>query len=167
MQKQQQRCRTPRVRRHKIDSYETGSGLVAGEADPTDFDRFGQPTADGSKHEGGHVPLRFEGKIGRLAGKLNAAIELKTGFLQEFCGKTEISGAVYTPKPELFLIALEEVERVLELFHGTVEGGGQEENTEAPGVAGVLDADADTVFAGLVALDAAAVVIADDGWTDV
>jgi hypothetical protein len=33
--------------------------LVAGEADATIFDRFGEAAADGTENEGGHVALGF------------------------------------------------------------------------------------------------------------
>src|SRR5579885_3590036 len=75
--------------------------------------------------------------------------------------KSQVSGTVYTPEPELFLIALEKVHGFLELLHGTVKGGGQEKHLESPRMPGVAGKNPYTILAGLIALDAAAVVIAN------
>src|SRR4029077_13490803 len=68
-------------------------------------------------------------------------------------------GSIHAPEPELFFIALEEVQAFLELFHGAIERAGQEINAERPGVARIMHLNAHTVFAPLIAFHAAAVVI--------
>ncbi len=58
---------------------------------------------------------------------------------------------------------LEEIQSVFEFFHRTIEGRSQKEDAQRPGMAGVVDLDADTVFASLIAVDGAAIVVADRG----
>jgi hypothetical protein len=55
------------------------------------------------------------------------------------------------------------MEGLLELLHGAVEGGSQEEDGQGPGVPGIQDTDANALFAGLILLNAATVVVADAG----
>lgn len=138
---------------------------VAGEKDAAGFYRFREAPADRTQHEGGNAAFRLNGQAGRLAGKFDAAVELKARFLKEFRREAEIFGTIHTPKPKFLFVALEEAERFFELLHGPVKGGGEEENGEIPGVAGVLNADADAIFAGLILLDAATVVISNAGRT--
>jgi len=136
-------------------------GLVAGEADTAGFDGFGEATANWAENEGGDIALRLDEEIGSFARELDTAIEVETLFLEEFGGEAEIQGAVDAPEPEFLLAALEEAEGRFELLHGTVKGRGQEENAQIPGMAGILNADSDAVFAGLVSLDAATVAISN------
>src|SRR4029077_1927424 len=58
---------------------------------------------------------------------------------------------------------LEEIQGLFEFFHRAVEGGGQKEDAQRPSMPGIVHLDADTVFAGLVAIDCAAVVVASGG----
>jgi hypothetical protein len=124
--------------------------LVAGEADTAGFHRFGKATADRAKDEGGNIPLRLKCKVCSFAREFEAAIELKACFAEELGGESGVGGPVNAPKPEFFLIALEESERLSKLFHGTIEGGGKEVDGQVPCVAGVLNANPDAVLAGLV-----------------
>jgi hypothetical protein len=141
--------------------------LVAGEAEATGFDRLGQATTDCAEGESGHVALRFKRQTSGLARKLKAAVELEASFLEEFGGEADIGGAIHSPEPELLFLALEEVEGVMELLHGAIKGGSQKEDAESPGMSRVLDAETHTVFAGLVTLDAAAIIVADSCGTPI
>jgi len=133
--------------------------LVSGEADTTILYGFGEAAADWAKNKCRYVALRLKREIEGLAREFDAAVELETGFLEEFGRKGKICRAVNTPKPKLFLVALEETERLLEFLHCAIEGRGEEENAQIPGMARVLSLDADAVLTSLVPLDAAAVVI--------
>jgi hypothetical protein len=128
-----------------------------------DFYRLGEAAADRSQGEGGDSALRLYGEIGGLAREFGAIIEAHAGFLEKLSGETHVFGAVDTPEPKLFFIPLEEVEGLLELFHGAIKGRSQKKDAERPGVAGIVDADADTVFTALILLDAAAIVVTNDG----
>jgi hypothetical protein len=137
--------------------------LVAGVDLAGGFHGFGQAAADGAKDEGWDVALGSEREIGALRGKLDAAVEPEAGFAEEFGGKAHVFGAIDTPEPELFFVALEEIDRFFELLHGFIEIGSQEKDAQEPRVARVTDADAHTIFSGLIAFHGAAVIIADCG----
>jgi len=110
------------------------------------FHRLGEAAADGAEDEGGDGALGRQGEIGGFVRKFDATVEPQAGFAEEFRGETHIFGAIDSPKPELFLMALEEIHRLLELFHGFVEVGSQVKDPEKPSVAWIADADADAVL---------------------
>jgi hypothetical protein len=139
--------------------------LVAGGGYAGRFHRFGQTTADGAQQEGRNVALGFNREIRGFARKFDAAIEMKTTFSQKLSGEAGVGGAIHSPKPELFLVALEELEGFLELLHSAVERPSKEEDAKTPGVARVLYAKANAILAGLVAFNAAAIVVTDGGYT--
>src|SRR6266849_9443893 len=58
-------------------------------------------------------------------------------------------------------MTLKEVEGFFQFLHGSIKGRGQEENAECPGVTRVIGLNAYTIFAGLISLNAATVVILD------
>jgi hypothetical protein len=60
-------------------------------------------------------------------------------------------------------VALEEVQTLLKLLHGAVEGRSQEEDPQIPGVARVENLDSYAILAGLISFHTAAVVVADGG----
>ena len=138
-------------------------GLVAGGLDAGEFDGLSEAAANGSEDESGDIPFGLEGEVGSLAGELGTLVHVQAGFLEEFGGKAHVLSAVYSPEPELFFVALEEMQGFFELLHGAIEGGCQEVDGKGPGVPGVKDANADTVFAGLILLDAATVVVTNAG----
>jgi len=133
--------------------------LVAGGESAGHFERFSQTAAHRSQRESRHVLFGRDGQVGGLAGKLEAAIQAQAGFLEELGGEAQVFGAVHTPEPKLFLVALKEVESFLKLFHGAIERAGQEVDTERPGMAGVVHLDADAILATLIAFHAAAVIV--------
>jgi hypothetical protein len=137
--------------------------LIASDLGAGRLDRFGETSTDGPEHKGGHITFGFDGKIGGFAGEFVAAVELQTGFPEEFSGEAQVFGSIDTPEPEFFFIALEEVEGLLEFFHGAIKRGGEEEDWEVPGMPWILRADADAIFAGLILFDGAAVVISNAG----
>src|SRR5262249_22983400 len=71
-------------------------------------DRLGETATDRSENEGRDRTLRRYGEAGSLTGKFGALVETHAGFFQEFGRETHVFGAVHAPKPELFLVALEE-----------------------------------------------------------
>ena len=129
------------------------------------FHGFGQAAAHGAENEGGNIALGLDGEIGGFAGKFSAAVELQTTLAEEFGREARIGGAVNAPEPQLFLVALEELQRLLKLLHGAVEGTGKEEDAEGPGVPRVENAQADAILSPLIALNAAAIVVANCGYT--
>jgi hypothetical protein len=58
-------------------------------------------------------------------------------------------------------MALEKVERLLELLHGPVKRRSQEEYSEIPRMARIENADSNAVLAGLVSFHAAKIVVPD------
>jgi hypothetical protein len=141
--------------------------LVPGVDGAGGFHGLGQAAAHWAEDEGGDVALRREGQIGALGRKLDAAVEAEAGFAEEFGGKAHVFRAVDAPEPQFLFVALQEIDGFLELLHGLVEAGGQVKDAEEPGVAGVADADAHAILPGLIALDGAAVIVADrrrTGW---
>jgi len=149
--------------RRAADGVECKCGLVAGGLDAGEFDGLSEAAANGSEDESGDITFGLEGKVGSLARELGTLVHVQSGFLEEFGGKAHVLSAVNTPEPELFFVALEEMEGFFELLHGAIKGGSQEEYGEGPGVPGVKDADADTVFSGLILINAATVVVANAG----
>ena len=141
-------------------NWKAGVGSVAGELDAPGFDRFGKAAAD--KAEGGSrgIAFWFKREDSGFGGEFVAAVELQTGVFQKFGGETHVLGAVDAPEPELFLIALEEVQGFFELLHRAIERGGQKEDSQGPGVTWVLHAHPDAIFAVLILFNAAAVVVA-------
>src|SRR5579863_10552980 len=126
------------------------------------FDGFGEAAAHGPEGKCGNFALRWNREARGLARKFLAAVELHSGFFQKFGGETQVFGAVNAPKPELFLVALQEVEALFQLFHGAIEGAGEEIDGQSPGVARVIDLNTNAIFARLVAFHAAAVVVSND-----
>src|ERR1700685_3137192 len=64
-------------------------------------------------------------------------------------------------------MALKEIQGLLELLHGAVEGRGQEEHAQRTSVTRIMNANADAILAALVLFHAAAIVIANSrsaGW---
>ncbi len=97
----------------------------------------------------------------RCRGKLDAAIEAQAGFAQEFGAEAHVFGAIDAPEPELFFVALQEIDGFLEFFHGLIEIGGQKKDSEQPSVARIAYADAHAVLAALVAFDRTPIIIAN------
>jgi hypothetical protein len=87
--------------------------LVGGVYGPRRFDGLGQAAADGSQNEGGDGALRRESEIGGLAREFGALVQAHANFSQEFGGKTHVLGAIDAPEPELFFMALQEIEGLL------------------------------------------------------
>jgi hypothetical protein len=137
--------------------------LVAGEENAAGLYRLREASTDRAQNEGGNAAFGFDGEAGCFLGKFQAAVELQPNFLKEFRGEAQILGAVDAPEPELLFIALEKRQGLLKLLHGPVKGGGEKKNAKIPGVTGVLNPDANTVFAGLILFDAATVVIPNAG----
>src|SRR5882757_9223629 len=124
------------------------------------FHRFGQAAADRAEGEGGDIALWSYREICGFGGKLDATIEAQAGFAQEFGAEAHVFGAIDAPEPELFFVALQEIDGFLELFHGFIEIGGQEKDAEEPSVARIAYADAHAVLAALVAFDRTPIIIA-------
>ena len=137
--------------------------LVAGVGvdGPRGFHGFGQAAANGAEDEGWDGALRRQGEISGLRRKFDAAVEAEAGFAQEFGAEAHVFGAIDAPEPELFFVALQEIDGFLELFHGFIEVGSQIEDPKQPSVAGVPDANAHAIFPGLIAFDGAAVIVAN------
>ena len=105
--------------------------------DVGEFDGFGKTAANRPKDEGRDIAFRLDGEVGGFARKFVAAVQVETGFLEKLGGEAQVCGAVHAPEPEFLFIALEEMEGLLELLHGAVEGGSKEEDGQSPGVPGV------------------------------
>src|ERR1700751_5242467 len=95
--------------------------LVAGELDATGVYGFCESTPDKAQCRGGSIAFRLERKEGGFPGEFIAPIELQAGVFQKFCRKTHVPGSIHSPEPQLFLVALQEVQRLLELLHGAVK----------------------------------------------
>src|SRR6266481_2280069 len=117
---------------------------------------FSQPPTD--KPEGGcrGIALWLKRKDRGLSGKFIAAIKLQAGVFQEFSRKTHVFGAVHTPEPQLFLVALQEMQRLPEFLHCPVKRGGQKIYAQGPAVARVLHSHPNAILAVLVFFNAAA-----------
>src|SRR5229473_2711240 len=102
--------------------------LVAGEQGTGGLHGFGQAAADRAEDEGGDGALGGEGEVGAFGWELDAAVEAEAGFAEEFGAKAHVFGAIHTPEPELFFVALEEIHGLFELLHGFVEVGSQEKD---------------------------------------
>jgi hypothetical protein len=106
-------------------TYAVGSGFNAGEAGGVDrpgrLHRFSQATAYRPQDSSRNGALRLESQAGGFAGEFDAAVEFHAGFAEKLDGKTHVFGAVDAPEPEFFFVALEKIERFLELFHGAIE----------------------------------------------
>ncbi len=76
----------------------------------------------------GDGALGGEGEVGAFGWELDAAVEAEAGFAEEFGAKAHVFGAIHTPEPELFFVALEEIHGLFELLHGFVEVGSQEKD---------------------------------------
>jgi hypothetical protein len=139
------------------------SKLVAGKEEAAGLNRLGEATPNRSKDERGNGALGFNRQGGCLARKFDTAVEMQARFLQKFGREAEILGTIHTPKPELFFIALEKGQCLFEFLHGPVKGRGEEENAQIPSMAGVLNANSNTIFAGLVFFDAATVGVSNAG----
>jgi hypothetical protein len=134
---------------------------VAGVDGPGGFHGFGQAAANRSEDEGRDVTFGSKSEIGALGWELEATVEMEVGFAEEFGAEAHVFGAFNAPEPEFFLVALKEINGFLELLHGFIKAGSQEIDAEEPGVAGIADADANAVLPGLIALDGAAVIVAN------
>jgi hypothetical protein len=135
---------------------------VAGGHGTRCFDRLCKPAAHRTECESGNFAFRRHGKAGGLAGKFLAAVELHSGFFQEFGGKSQVFGTVHAPEPEFFFVALQEVKALFQLFHGAIEGAGKKIDGKGPCMAGIINLNTDAIFAGLIAFHAAAVVVSND-----
>src|SRR4029077_20734748 len=124
---------------------------IAGSHGARRFDGFGETAAHGSERKCGNFALRRNGEAWNLAREFLAAVKLQTSFFQKFGGETQVLGTVHTPEPELFLVALQEVESFFQLLHGAIQGAGEEIDGQSPGVAGVIDLDTNAIFTGLIA----------------
>ena len=135
------------------------TGSVTGNHGARRFDRFGEAAAHRAENECWNIALWAQRNIGGFAREFGTLIKLETGFFQKFSGETQVFGAVHAPKPELFFMALEEVQGLFELFHGAIERRGQKEYAQVPSMAWVMNLDANAILAVLIALHAAAIVI--------
>jgi hypothetical protein len=126
------------------------------------FDGFGEAAAHGAERKCGNFALWWDGEAGGLARKFLPAVELHSGFFQEFGGETQVFGAVNTPEPELFFIPLQKIQTLFQFLHGAIKGAGEEIDGQSPGMAGVIDLNTNAIFTGLVAFHAAAVVVSND-----
>jgi hypothetical protein len=132
---------------------------------PWGFHGFGQATADRAQDEGWDGALWREGEIGGFGREFDAAIEAEAGFAKEFGAEAHVFGSIDAPKPELFFVTLQEIDRFLQFFHGFIEIGGQKEHAEEPGVARVTHSNAYAILATLIAFDGTTVIVADSGHT--
>ena len=136
---------------------------VAGQLEARRFNGLGETAAHRAKNECGNVTFRFDHEGRGFVGKLETTVELEPRFPQELRRKTQVGGAIDTPEPEFLLVALKEMEGFFELSHGAIERRGQEKDAEPPCMTGVLDANPYAIFAGLIALNTAAIVVAEHG----
>ena len=140
-------------------------GSVAGNDAASNFDGFGEAAAHRPKNKGGDLALRSQRNAGGFFWKFNAAVKLQSRLFEELSRKAHIFRAVHTPEPQLLFLALQEIQALLELLHGPVKGPGEKKDAELPGMTGVVNLNANTILAGLVQLDAAAVVVSNGGST--
>jgi len=115
------------------------------------------------QHERRYFTLRSQRKIGSSAGKLSPMIQLHSCLSEELGGEAHIFGTVHAPEPQFLFMALEEVQRLLELLHGTVKRRREEKDPQIPGVTRIENLNPNTILASLISFHAAAVVVADDG----
>jgi hypothetical protein len=90
-------------------------------------------------------------------------IQLHSCLSEELGGEAHIFGSVHAPEPQFLFMALEEVQRLLELLHGTVKRRSEEEDPQIPSVTRVENLDSNTILTSLISFHAATVVVADDG----
>jgi hypothetical protein len=138
-------------------------GSAAGGRAARQFDRFGQASAHGPEDKRGHFALRSQRHVGSLLRKFPAAVQPQSRVLEKLSRETHIFGAVHTPKPQLLFLTLEEIQSLFQFFHRAIEGGCEKVDAKGPRMPGVVHLDSDSVFARLVAVDAAAVVVANGG----
>src|SRR6267142_144336 len=138
-------------------------GSVAGGYAAGYFDGFGESAAHRPQDKGGDLALRSQRDAGGFTWKFNTAVELQSRLFEKLSRKAHVFGAVHTPEPELLFLALQEIQALLELLHGPVEGPSEKKDAELPGVTGVVNLNANTILAALVELDAAAVVVSNGG----
>src|ERR1700680_4745767 len=107
--------------------------LVAGEDGTWSFHGFSQAAANWAQNEGGDAALGSERETSALGRKFEAAVQTETAFAEELGAKAHVFGAVHTPEPELFFVALEKIQGLFQLFHGFVEVVSQVKNAWQPG----------------------------------
>ena len=139
------------------------SSLIASEEEAAGLNRLGEATTNRPKNESGNGTFGFNGQGGCLTRKFETAVEMQARLLQKFGREAEILGTIHAPEPELFFIALEKGECLFEFLHGPVKGRGEEENGQIPSMAGVLNPNSNTIFAGLIFFDAATVGVSNTG----
>src|SRR5271155_6188697 len=127
------------------------------------FDGFGQIAPHRSEDKRRHLAFRHQGQVRGLARKFPTTIQFQSSLAEELCRKAHIFGAVDAPEPELLFLALQEVQRLLKLFHGPIKGRSEEEDAQRPSVTGVGSLDPDAIFPALIAFHAATVFISNDG----
>ena len=139
------------------------SSLIASEEEAAGLNRLGEATTNRPKNESGNGALGFNRQGGCLTRKFEAAVQMQARLLQKLGREAEILGTIHAPEPELFFIALEKGECLFEFLHGPVKGRGEEENGQIPSMAGVLNPNSNTIFAGLIFFDAATVGVSNAG----
>ena len=83
--------------------------------------RFCQIAPHGAQYESRNLPLGHQGQICRFARKFATTIKLQSRFAKELGGETHILGPVHSPEPQFFLVALQEVQALFELFHAAIK----------------------------------------------
>ena len=94
---------------------------IPGELKPGHFDGLGEASPYRTEHERRNVAFGFYRKAGCLLREFQTPVEPEARFFQELRRKPKVRSAIDTPEPKLFFVALEKAERLLQLFHGTVE----------------------------------------------
>src|SRR5579859_722450 len=134
--------------------------VASGGGDTNRLYGFGQSAAHRPENGGGHFSFRSQRNAGGPLGKFRAAVQPHAGLAQKLRGETHVFGALDSPEPQLVFLALQKVQRFLELLHGAVERRSQEVHVERPGMPRVMHAQPDAILARLVALHTAAIFIA-------
>jgi hypothetical protein len=83
--------------------------------------RFRQVAPYGTQYEGWNLPLGHQGKVRSFAREFAAAIKFEARFAKEFGGEAHVLGAVHSPEPQLFFVALQEVQALFELLHAPIK----------------------------------------------
>lgn len=112
--------------------------LVAGGYRASHFDGFGEAAAHWPQDKGRNLAFGSQRYAGSLPWEFSAAVELQPRVFEKFSRKTHVFGAVHTPEPQLFFLALQEIQTLFELLHGAVKRPRKKKHAKVPGVAGVV-----------------------------
>jgi hypothetical protein len=137
----------------------SATSLVADSYGADGVHGFRKIPTDGAQYEGWDLPLGHQGQVCGLARKFAAAIEFQTRFAKEFGGEAHVLGAIYTPEPQFFFVALQKVQALFQLLHAPIKRGSQKKDAKRPGVAWVSCLNADTILTRLVAFHTAAIFV--------